>query len=179
MSRIGKKPIPIPKGVEVKIEGNHVEVRGPKGKLERTLHPLVRIERDGDELKVSPVNDSRQARALWGLSRTLVNNMVIGVTEGYKKVLEIEGMGYRAELAGRELKLTLGFSHPVIFPLPEGIDASVEKNTVITISGIDKELVGQTAATIRRFRPPEPYKGKGIRYRGEVIRRKAGKAGIK
>ena len=179
MSRVGKQPGVLPSGVEAKINGQDIEVKGPKGALSRTLHPLVSIEQDDGKLTIKPVDDSLKAKGLWGLFRSLVNNMVVGVSQGYSKVLQINGVGYRAEVAGSTLKLTLGFSHPVEFALPDGISASVEKNTIITLSGIDKELLGQTAATVRAFRPPEPYKGKGIKYADEAIRRKVGKAGVK
>ena len=179
MSRVGKQPVVLPSGVEVTIKDMKIEVKGPKGFLSRELHPLVKVNQEDGKIVVAPVDDSLKARGLWGLFRSLIANMVDGVSKGYSKVLEINGVGYRAETAGDVLKLTLGFSHPVEFTLPEGISASVEKNTVITLSGIDKELLGQTAATIRAFRPPEPYKGKGIKYAEETIRRKVGKAGVK
>ena len=179
MSRVGKKPVDLPNGVQVTIEDSKIEVKGPKGTLSRELHPLVKVEQQDGKVVISPVDDSLKARGLWGLFRSLIANMVQGVSGGFTKVLEINGVGYRAEAAGNTLKLTLGFSHPVEFALPEGISGSVDKNTVITLSGIDKELLGQTAATIRAFRPPEPYKGKGIKYAEETIRRKVGKAGVK
>ena len=179
MSRIGKKSIILPTGVDVKINGQQVEVEGPKGKLSRSFHPLVQISQDADGLKASPRDTSQQGRALWGLSRTLLNNMVVGVSAGYTKVMEVSGVGYRAEINGNQLKMVLGFSHPVEIDLPVGISGSVDKNTVITLSAIDKELLGQTCAIIRAFRPPEPYKGKGIKYANEVIKRKAGKTGKK
>ena len=179
MSRVGKQPVIVPSGVQVAFDETKIEVKGPKGALSRELHPLVTISQEEDKLSVSPADDSLKARGLWGLFRSLISNMVTGVSQGYTKVLEINGVGYRAEVAGNTLKLTLGFSHPVDFALPEGIGAAVEKNTIITLSGIDKELLGQTAATIRAFRPPEPYKGKGIKYAEETIRRKVGKAGVK
>lgn len=179
MSRVGKLPIDLPQGVEVKIAGQQVDVKGPKGSLSREFHPMVEVLKEDASLRVTPREESQEARALWGLSRSLLNNMVTGVSQGFVRVLEINGVGYRAEVAGNTLKLALGFSHPVDFTLPKGIDASVEKNTVVTLSGIDKELLGQTAATIRAFRPPEPYKGKGIKYKEETIRRKVGKAGVK
>lgn len=179
MSRVGKQPVALPSGVEVTIDEMKIVVKGPKGVLSRELHPLVKVSQDGGQIIVTVVDDSLKARGLWGLFRSLIANMVTGVSKGYSKVLEINGVGYRAEVSGGNLKMALGFSHPVEFKLPEGIIASVEKNTVITLSGIDNELLGQTAATIRAFRPPEPYKGKGIKYAEETIRRKVGKAGVK
>ena len=179
MSRIGKLPIALPSGVEVSITEQEVVVKGPKGTLSRQFHPMVLIEREENALRVKPQDQSQQARALWGLSRSLLNNMVVGVSTGFTKVLEIIGVGYKAEMDGSTLKLALGFSHPVIFPLPEGISGSVEKNTIVTLTGYDKELLGQVCTNLRRYRPPEPYKGKGIKFQGEVIRRKVGKAGVK
>ncbi len=178
MSRIGKKPIEIPAGVKVNINGSHIKVEGPKGRLERTVNDLVEIKLDAEQLQVVPL-DEKEGRALQGLTRSLLANMVHGVTSGFSSVLEISGIGYRAELQGSTLNLALGFSHPIAYPLPEGITAEVEKQTKITLSGIDKELLGATAAKIRSFRPPEPYKGKGIKYSGERILRKAGKTGAK
>jgi large subunit ribosomal protein L6 len=172
-------PVKLPSGVEAKIDGQQLQIKGPKGSLQRALNPLVSVSVEGGRLQVQPADDSLKARGMWGLYRTLLQNMVVGVSQGYKRVLEINGVGYRAEAAGKMLKLTLGYSHPVEFPLPEGVAAAVEKNTVITLTGIDNELLGQTAATIRAFRPPEPYKGKGIKYAEETIRRKVGKAGVK
>jgi large subunit ribosomal protein L6 len=179
MSRVGKEPIEIPQGVEVNISGLEVAVKGPKGELKRTFNPLVAIEREDSTISVKPVDESQKARGMWGLSRSLLNNMVVGVSQGFKRVLEISGVGYRAEVAGDTLKLALGFSHPVEYRLPKGIEASVEKNTVVTLTGYDKELLGQVAATIRAYRPPEPYKGKGVKYAEETVRRKVGKAGVK
>lgn len=179
MSRIGKMPINLPKGVEVKINGQEVEVKGPKGQLSRSFHPKVEIKQEDATLKVSPREATQEGRSLWGLSRTLLNNMVVGVSDGFSKTMEVNGVGYRAEVNGNILKMALGFSHPVEFPLPSGISGVVDKNTVITLTGIDRELLGQTCATIRGFRPPEPYKGKGIKYANETIRRKAGKTGKK
>ena len=179
MSRVGKLPVDIPQGVEVKISGQDVQVKGPKGSLARTFHPLVEIAQEDAAIRVTPREESQKARGLWGLSRSLLNNMVLGVSQGYTRVLEINGVGYRAEVSGDTIKMALGFSNPVEFKLPKGISASVEKNTILTLTGIDKELLGQTCATIRAFRPPEPYKGKGIKYAEETIRRKVGKAGVK
>ena len=177
MSRIGKKPIPIPSGVDVKFDGTHVTVKGPKGTLERDLVPDITITREGDELIVTRPSDERQHRALHGLTRSLVNNMVVGVSDGFAKDLEIVGVGYRANARGSDqLELALGFSHPVRVDAPAGISFEVPAPTRITVRGIDKELVGQVAATIRMIRKPEPYKGKGVRYRGERVVRKAGKA---
>ncbi|MEW5914281.1 MAG: 50S ribosomal protein L6 [Thermodesulfobacteriota bacterium] len=179
MSRVGKLPVKLPSGVEVKIDGQQLRIKGPKGSLQRDINPLVSVTLENGQIVVKPLDDSLKARGMWGLYRTLLRNMVTGVSQGFKRVLEINGVGYRAEATGKALKLTLGFSHPVEFPLPEGVSAAVEKNTVITLTGIDNELLGQTAATIRAFRPPEPYKGKGIKYAEETIRRKVGKAGVK
>lgn len=177
MSRIGKKPIMIPPGVTVTITGDEVSVKGPKGELARKMHPDLRLEVKGREIAVSPVRESKNSRALWGLWRQLIANMVLGTAQGFAKKLELEGIGYRANLEGANLVMQLGFSHPVRFSAPPGITFSVEKN-VITVAGEDKELVGQTAARIRGIRPPEPYKGKGIRYQGEIVRRKAGKKAV-
>lgn len=179
MSRIGKLPITLPAGVQASINGQEVEVKGPKGSLSRVFHPMVLIENTDGVLKVTPKVQDQQGKALWGLSRSLLNNMVVGVSAGFSKTMEINGVGYRAEVAGTSLKLALGFSHPVVFELPQGISASVEKNTILTLTGIDRELLGQTCATIRAYRPPEPYKGKGIKFVGEAIRRKVGKTGTK
>lgn len=179
MSRIGKRPIPIPSKVTVTVEGQSVNVKGPKGELSRILPPEVVIEHEGDTLVVSRRDESRAARERHGLCRTLIANMVEGVSQGFQKRLEIQGVGYRAQVQGKTLNLSLGFSHPVRFEPPAGIDFVVENNTNVTISGIDKEIVGNIAASIRATRPPEPYKGKGVRYAGEQVRRKAGKAGKK
>ncbi len=177
MSRVGKKPIPVPANVQVTIEGNVVRVKGPKGELSFTLHPHVTLTREGETLVVTVTEpDGILDRALWGTSRRLIANMITGVTDGYKKKLELVGVGYRAAVAGKVLNLQIGFSHPVAVPLPDGITASVEKNVFLTLEGSDKELLGDTAAKIRALRKPEPYKGKGIKYDGEVIRRKLGKA---
>ncbi|WP_433052443.1 50S ribosomal protein L6 [Dactylosporangium sp. CS-033363] len=180
MSRIGRKPITVPAGVDIKVDGARVTVKGPKGELSHTLAEPITIERaeDGTFSVVRP-NDERKSKELHGLSRTLVSNMVIGVTEGYRKSLEIAGTGYRVTAKGSDLEFALGFSHPVLVTPPPGITFTVEKPTVFHIAGIDKQQVGEVAANIRKIRPPEPYKGKGVRYQGEVIRRKAGKAGKK
>ena len=178
MSRIGRMPIPVPSGVDVSIDGSEVTVKGPKGTLTHTIAAPITIGRDDDgRLVVSRPDDERESRALHGLSRTLVANMVQGVTEGYTKTLEIVGTGYRVQAKGRDLEFSLGFSHPVLVTAPDGVDFAVETPTRFSVSGIDKQKVGQIAANIRRLRKPDPYKGKGVRYQGEYIRRKAGKAG--
>ncbi len=177
MSRIGRKPIVIPAGVEVKLDGNHVTVKGPKGTLDSTIHPLMKLEMKDGEVVVTRPNDEKQARSLHGLSRTLVANMVQGVSEGFKKELEIQGIGYRAQKQGTQLVLNLGYSHPVTIEEAGGITIDVPEPTKIVVNGIDKQKVGQFAAEIREKRPPEPYKGKGIRYAGEFVIRKEGKAG--
>jgi large subunit ribosomal protein L6 len=177
MSRVGQAPIPVPSGVEVKIEGRVVTVKGPKGELTRTLPDALSITQDDGELTVARADDERESRALHGLFRSLIANMVTGVTEGYRRGLEIVGVGYRATAQGdRALELAVGYSHTVKVQAPEGITFEVPSNTRIDVVGIDKETVGQVAADIRAIRKPEPYKGKGIRYQGEVVRRKAGKA---
>ncbi len=179
MSRIGRMPISLPGGVKVNIQGNQVAVSGAKGELSRTFHPDMEISLEDEQLTVHRPTDQRHHRALHGLTRALLNNMVIGVSEGFQKQLEVQGVGYRVDLQeDGSLLLQLGFSHPVHIDPPEGIEFEVESRTkVITVRGADKELVGQTAAEIRAWRPPEPYKGKGVRYLGEYVRRKAGKAG--
>ncbi|MEV4541838.1 50S ribosomal protein L6 [Micromonospora echinaurantiaca] len=180
MSRIGRKSIPVPAGVDITIDGQTVKVKGPKGELSHTLAEPITIERAEDgQLNVNRPNDERKAKELHGLSRTLVANMIVGVTEGYRKSLEIAGTGYRVTAKGKDLEFALGFSHPVLVPAPEGITFTVEKPTLFHVAGIDKQQVGEVAANIRKIRPPEPYKGKGVKYQGEVIRRKAGKAGKK
>ena len=179
MSRIGKRPISIPGKVSVAIDGQSVLVKGPKGELSRVLPSEVALVQEGETILVSRVDESRPARQKHGLCRTLVANMVEGVSQGFQKKLEIQGVGYRAQVQGRTLTLNMGYSHPVQIEPPEGIQFAVENNVNVTVSGIDKEIVGNTAAQIRAVRPPEPYKGKGIRYAGEVVRRKAGKAGKK
>ncbi len=177
MSRIGKQPVPVPKGVTVTIEGQQVTVKGSKGQLSRELPPEIAFVQEGEEIVVTRRNESRNARQRHGLVRTLISNMVEGVSKGYEKKLEIQGVGYRASLQGQKLVMALGYSHPVEFDPPPGIQFAVEKNTSVTVTGIDKEIVGNTAARVRAARPPEPYKGKGVRYLGEQVRRKAGKAG--
>ncbi|MDR3136202.1 MAG: 50S ribosomal protein L6 [Coriobacteriales bacterium] len=176
MSRIGKQPVPLPAGVQVTINGQHVQVKGPKGELSREFLPEVNISQDGAVLKVSQVGEGREAQARFGLSRTLLNNMVVGVSQGFTKKLEIFGVGYRAALKGQDLELQLGFSHPVVVKPPVGISFDVPANTQIIVSGIDKQQVGQVAANIRKWRSPEPYKGKGIRYEGEKVRILPGKS---
>jgi large subunit ribosomal protein L6 len=179
MSRIGKRPITIPNKVTVQIDGQHIVVKGPKGELDRVLPDQVTVEQDGETLRVLRVNESRAARERHGLSRTLVANMVDGVSNGFSRRLEIQGVGYRAQVQGRNLILNVGYSKPVEIVPPEGVQVAVENNTNVIVSGINKEIVGNTAARIRAVRPPEVYKGKGIRYAGEMVRRKAGKAGKK
>ena len=175
MSRIGKKPVPLPKGVVASIDGQTVKVKGPKGELSDTLVEEVDASIDEHGITVTPRKEMDRAAQMWGLSRTLVNNLVHGVTEGFSAKLEIQGVGYRAAVQGKTLELQLGFSHDVNYPIPEGITIAAEKPTLLTISGINKQLVGQVAAEIRSWRPPEPYKGKGVRYAGEYVRRKEGK----
>jgi large subunit ribosomal protein L6 len=175
MSRIGKKPVAIPAGVTATIEGGQLSVKGPKGTLTMPLADLISYSVEGDGISVVPANETKQARAFWGMQRTMVQNLVTGVTEGFTKTLEITGVGYRANAQGKNLKLQLGYSHDVDYPVPEGITIATPDQTTINISGIDKQKVGQVAAEIRRWRKPEPYKGKGIKYRGEFIFRKEGK----
>lgn len=179
MSRIGKRPIPIPQKVTIAIDGQHVAVKGPKGELSRVLPSEVEVIQEEGSLLVNRRNESRVARQRHGLSRTLVANMVEGVSQGFQKRLEIQGVGYRAQVQGKNLVLNVGYSHQVHIEPPEGIQLAVENNTNVIVTGIDKEAVGNIAAQIRAVRPPEPYKGKGIRYAGEMVRRKAGKAGKK
>lgn len=175
MSRIGKQPVLVPSGVDITLNGNAVAVKGPKGELNAVLNDLVSIEKNDDGVLISPKDKSQSARSFWGLSRSLVANLIAGVSEGFEKKLELVGVGYRAQVQGQKLKLSLGFSHDVDYPLPEGIKAECPSQTEITISGIDKQKVGQVAAEIRSYRKPEPYKGKGVRYVGEYIFRKEGK----
>jgi len=176
MSRIGKAPIPVPSSVKVEIEGRHISITGPKGTLQRDVVPEVRLHLEDGQLLVTRPNDQPRERAMHGLTRALLANMVVGVSEGFSKTLELVGVGYRAQMQGSNLVLALGFSHPVEVPPPEGIYFTVEGPRV-TVAGIDREAVGQVAADIRKLRPPEPYLGKGIRYQGEYVRRKAGKSG--
>jgi large subunit ribosomal protein L6 len=175
MSRIGKKPVPLPKGVTASVSGKTVSVKGPKGELKVTLVPEVDAAVGADGVTITPHKDMERAAAMWGMSRTLVNNLVTGVTQGFQTKLEIQGVGYRAAVQGKNLNLQLGFSHDVAYPIPQGITITAEKPTMLTVSGIDKQLVGQVAAEIRNYRKPEPYKGKGVRYEGEYVRRKEGK----
>ncbi len=178
MSRIGRMPIPLPKGVEVKIEGTQVSVKGPKGQLQRTFPAEMQISMEDDRLLVNRPSDEQRLRALHGMTRALLNNMVVGVSSGFERVLEVNGVGYRAELAGKDLMLYVGYSHPVKMEPPAGISFEVEaRSRQIKVLGYDRELVGQVAANLRMVRPPEPYKGKGIKYMEEKIRRKAGKTG--
>lgn len=176
MSRVGKLPITVPETVKVAFEGAEVRVQGPKGTLSHDIPPDIAVEVEGGSLVVRRNGETKSVKALHGLTRKLLANMVEGVSQGFKKVLEINGVGYRAELKEESLHLTLGFSHPIVFTLPSGVSASVERQTVITLECHDKQVLGQAAAELRSFRPPEPYKGKGIRYQGEVVLRKAGKA---
>lgn len=177
MSRIGVMPVPLPAGVEVQLNGNLIKVKGPKGTLERELHPDMIVEMSDDHITVSRPSEKKTHRSLHGLTRTLIGNMVVGVTEGYQKNLDIKGVGYRAAKQGSKLVLTVGYSHPVEIEEPQGIEIAVPQPTRVEVKGIDKEAVGQVAANIRAVRQPEPYLGKGIMYEGERIRRKAGKAG--
>jgi large subunit ribosomal protein L6 len=175
MSRIGKKPIPVPKNVTATVDGQKVSVKGPKGQLSLTLIDDVEVKLEDGHISVSPRTDTKRARSMWGMSRSLVENLMLGTTNGFSKTLEITGVGYRAAMEGKALKLQLGYSHDILYPVPEGITIAVPKPTEITISGIEKDKVGQVAAEIRNFRGPEPYKGKGVRYQGEFIQRKEGK----
>ena len=175
MSRIGKKAVAVPKGVTATVNGQTVAAKGPKGQLAVTLADEVGVEMTGDGISVQPRSDSKEARAMWGMSRTLVQNVVTGVTEGFEKRLEINGVGYRAQVQGKNLSLALGYSHDVLYPIPEGVQIQTPKPTEIVVTGIDRQKVGQVAAEIRRWRPPEPYKGKGVKYANEFIFRKEGK----
>lgn len=179
MSRIGKKPVTVPKGVNLDLQGSTVAVKGPKGELRRTLHPEMKLTLDNGTLTVERPSEDKRHKALHGLTRTLVQNMVEGVSKGFTRTLEIQGVGYKAEAKPYGVNLIVGFSHPVKYEAPQGIKITVENNTVVKVEGADKEVVGQVAAELRSVRPPEPYKGKGIRYQGEQVRRKAGKTGAK
>lgn len=175
MSRIGKKPVAIPAGVTVALDGTDLSVKGPKGELAMSFVPEVTVAHQDDNIVISPVNDTKRARSMWGMQRSMVNNLIEGVTTGYSKKLGLQGVGYRAQMKGSSLSLQLGFSHDVNFPVPEGIKIETPDQTTIIVSGIDKQLVGEVAAKIREYRKPEPYKGKGIRYDGEYVFRKEGK----
>ena len=177
MSRIGKKPVPLVKGVKVTVQDHLVKMEGPKGKLELTVHPLITVKQDGENLLVTRPDDEKQSKALHGLTRALLNNMVLGVSQGYKKTLEIQGVGYKAEMKGKNLVLSVGFANTVAMPIPGNVQVALEGTSKIHVSGADKQAVGQFAAQVRKTRKPEPYKGKGVRYAGEKVRRKAGKAG--
>lgn len=178
MSRIGKMPVPIPEGVEVSIDGRDVTVKGSKGEVATTVPEGITVERADEQVVVHRSGDEARSRAMHGLARSLIWNAVVGVTEGFSKKLEIVGVGYRAEASGRTVRLTLGYSHPIVYEVPEGVDVVTPSPTAIEISGADKQMVGQVAAELRGFRPTEPYKGKGIKYEGEHVRRKAGKTGV-
>ena len=175
MSRIGKRPVPLPKGVTATVEGKNVKVKGPKGELKVTLVEEIDASVGPEGITIQPRTEMERARRMWGMSRSLVNNLVVGVTQGFSTKLEIQGVGYRAAVQGKNLNLQLGFSHDVAYPIPAGITITAEKPTMLTVSGADKQLVGQVAAEIRAYRKPEPYKGKGVRYAGEYVRRKEGK----
>jgi large subunit ribosomal protein L6 len=175
MSRIGKRPVQLPKGVTATVEGKNVKVKGPKGELKLTLVEEIDASVGEDGITITPRKEMERARQMWGMSRSLVNNLVVGVTQGFSTKLEIQGVGYRAAVQGKNLNLQLGFSHDVAYPIPVGITITAEKPTMLTVSGSDKQLVGQVAAEIRAYRKPEPYKGKGVRYAGEYVRRKEGK----
>ena len=177
MSRIGKAPIPVPGGVTVSINGSDIAVKGPKGELSRTLPEQVTVRQDGDTIVVERADDERESRSLHGLVRSLVQNMVTGVTDGFHKDLDIVGVGYRAELKGRQITFALGYSHPIVFDIPAGIEVTVDKLTHLTVTGVDRQMVGQVAADIHRMRKPDPYKQKGVRYTGEVLKKKVGKTG--
>lgn len=179
MSRVGKKPIVIPEKTTITFKEGTVTVKGSKGTLSHSVHPDISLNIDKDHIDVAMKNEDRKTSALQGMTRSIVNNMVVGVSQGYERVLEINGIGYRAEAKGKTILFNLGYSHPIDFPLPDGVTATVEKNNIVKIAGIDKHLLGQTAAKIRQLRPPEPYKGKGIKYAEEYIQRKAGKTGTK
>ena len=179
MSRVGKKPIIVPKEVEVRLDGEILSVKGPKGELRRLIHPKVGLDINGSQITLSISDNTKESRSISGLFRSLIANMVLGVTEGFKKSLELIGVGYRVEHSGNQLVFNLGYSNPIKYDIPKGIDVQLDQKTKIVLSGVDKELLGTVAAKIRSFRPPEPYKGKGVKYLGELVRRKAGKAGVK
>jgi large subunit ribosomal protein L6 len=175
MSRIGKKAVPVPSGVQAAVEGQTIKVKGPKGALQLVLHDDVVAKLEKGEIKVDPRFETKRARSQWGTSRTLINNLMVGVTKGYEEKLEITGVGFRAALQGKNLQMQLGFSHDIVYPIPQGITVAVPKPTEVVVTGFDKQQVGQVAAELRGFRPPEPYKGKGVKYSGEYIFRKEGK----
>ncbi len=179
MSRVGKKPITVPNGVEIRLDGSVLSVKGPKGELQRPIHPKVQLNVDDSQILVTSTDNSKESRSLNGLFRSLIANMVLGVTEGFQKTLEITGVGYRVERSGNQLVFHLGYSQPITFEIPKGVDAQIDQRNKVVLSGIDKELLGSTAAEVRALRTPEPYKGKGIKYLDEKIRRKAGKTGVK
>ena len=179
MSRVGKKPINVPKGAEVRLDGEVLSVKGPKGELRRLIHSKVGLDINGSQITLSISDNSKESRSLIGLFRSLIANMILGVTEGFKKTLEITGVGYRVERSGNKLVFNLGYSNPIRYDIPKGIEVQLDQKTKIVLNGIDKELLGTVAAKIRSFRPPEPYKGKGVKYLGEMVRRKAGKVGVK
>ncbi len=179
MSRVGKKPIIVPKEVEVRLDGEILSVKGPKGELSRLIHPKVGLDINGSQITLSISDNTKESSAISGLFRSLIANMVLGVTEGFKKSLELIGVGYKVEHSGNQLVFNLGYSNPIKYDIPKGIDVQLDQKSKIVLSGIDKELLGTVAAKIRSFRPPEPYKGKGVKYLGELVRRKAGKAGVK
>ncbi len=179
MSRVGKKPIIVPKEVEVRLDGEILSVKGPKGELRRLIHPKVGLDINGSQITLSISDNTKESSAISGLFRSLIANMVLGVTEGFKKSLELIGVGYKVERSGNQLVFNLGYSNPIKYDIPKGIDVQLDQKTKIVLSGVDKELLGTVAAKIRSFRPPEPYKGKGVKYLGELVRRKAGKAGVK
>ena len=176
MSRIGKLPVSVPEGVKVAVDEGAIKFEGPKGKLETAVPAGINVKVEGKIVRVERVGEDRKIRALHGLTRKLIANMAEGVSNGFSRILDINGVGYRAEVRGQELHMTLGYSHPIVFPLPQGVTAAVERQVIVTLTSANRQLLGETAAKIRSFRPPEPYKGKGIKYREEVIRRKAGKA---
>jgi len=179
MSRVGKKPIIVPKEVEVRLDGEILSVKGPKGELRRLIHPKVGLDINGSQITLSISDNTKESRSISGLFRSLIANMVLGVTEGFKKSLELIGVGYKVEHSGNQLVFNLGYSNPIKYDIPKGIDVKLDQKSKIVLSGVDKELLGNVAAKIRSFRPPEPYKGKGVKYLGELVRRKAGKAGVK
>jgi len=179
MSRVGKKPIIVPEEVEVKLDGEMLSVKGPKGELRRIIHPKIKLNINGSQILLSILDNSKESKSLFGLFRSLIANMVLGVTEGFKKTLELIGVGHRVELTGNKLVFNLGYSNPITYDIPKGIEVQLDQKNKVVLSGMDKELLGVTAAKIRSFRTPEPYKGKGVKYLEETVRRKAGKTGVK